>query len=388
MGNKTWIDALAGGGLALALLVVFLVDRLTRADPAPAGPNTLDVRLVADSGRRLAAQKKLRIAVVPTHREWNGQVNAMMVWDDMGKLLLELGEGFRFDEVTPAQILADAKKLDAYDVLFLTCAPGGVELRTQLHQFVDRGGVLYASDWRYDAVAAAFPDFIDVAIQGAGTPQDLHANVVDPALRDVIGPTIHLKFDLGSWKTAAFRGPKVTTLIEGTYRRERHPKDMVGTPAKAPLLVKFPVGKGTVIFTSFHNEKQNSEIETKLLQYLVFSMVTAGVDSAVQESISEGGFAPQRSNLLSTPRGNPTVTRTYTSQKPGTLRFALGFRNEGAKLRLQLRSPDDRQFSWEGDSTAIFDVPGAAQGEWSYTVTALHLPYENFPFTVTVGEKK
>jgi hypothetical protein len=388
MGNKTLVDTLAGGALALALFTVFLVDRLTRADPGQAGPNTLDVRLVADSSRRLAAQKKLRLAVVPTHREWDARINNWQVWDDMSKLLLDLGDGYRFDEVKAADILDDPKKLDDYDVLFLTCAPGGQELSTQLYQFVDRGGVLYASDWRYAAVAAAFPGFVDPRTQGGGVPQNLDAEVVDPALRDVIGAKIHLKFDLGSWKTAAFAGPKVTTLIEGAYRRERDRKDMVGVPARAPLLVKFPVGKGTVIFTSFHNEKQNSDIETKLLQYLVFSMVTAGIDSAVQDNISEGGFAPQRSNLLSTPRENPSVTKTYTSQKAGTLRFALGFRNEGAKLRLHLKAPDGRQFSWEGESTAIFDVPNAAQGEWTYTVTALHLPYANFPFTVTVGEKK
>jgi hypothetical protein len=33
-------------------------------------------------------------------------------------------------------------------------------------------------------------------------------------------------------------------------------------------------------------------------------------------------------------------------------------------------------------------VPDAAAGEWTYTVTALKLPYPNFPFTVRIGEKK
>ena len=42
----------------------------------------------------------------------------------------------------------------------------------------------------------------------------------------------------GSWKTAAFRGPKVTTLIEGTYRRERHRKDTVGVPASENSFTK------------------------------------------------------------------------------------------------------------------------------------------------------
>lgn len=31
------------------------------------------------------------------------------------------------------------------------------------------------------------------------------------------------------------------------------------------------------------------------------------------------------------------------------------------------------------------DIPHAASGDWTYTITALDLPYENFPFTVTIG---
>ena len=34
-----------------------------------------------------------------------------------------------------------------------------------------------------------------------------------------------------------------------------------------------------------------------------------------------------------------------------------------------------------------FEIPNAPAGDWQYTVTALELPYANFPFTLTVGEK-
>src|SRR5262249_47036927 len=153
-----------------------------------------------------------------------------------------------------------------------------------------------------------------------------------------------------------------------------------GQAAVKPLLVKFPVGKGQVIFTSFHNEKQNNETEKKLLQHLVFAMVTAKVEAQVQAQLGEGGFAPQRSNLLSTPKNNPSTTKTFTNQKAGPLRIALGFRNEGARLKLQITSPDGKRFTWEGTSTVILEVPNAPAGEWTCTITALELPYENFPF--------
>ena len=40
--------------------------------------------------------------------------------------------------------------------------------------------------------------------------------------------------------------------------------------------------------------------------------------------------------------------------------------------------------------TSSFDVtiPQAAAGAWRYTVTAVRLPFGNFPFTLTVAEKQ
>jgi hypothetical protein len=379
------LDGVAGGGLAFVLLFVFVLDRLFSSS-VPA--NTLAVNVVSDASSRAAAAKRLRLAVTPTFVERDPFSGAFMPWDDMSKLLGDLGEGYRFDLLPPRDLLNNPRVLDQYDILFLTCAPGGQELKDVLASYVSRGGTLYASDWRFDAVAAAFPEYVDAAALGSGTRENVTADVVDPALRELVGPTLPLHFNLPRWKTAAFRGPRVTTLLQGSYHKQRHPRDPVGDPAFAPLLVKFSFGKGTVIFTSFHNEKQNSDVERKLLEYLVFSLVTADVHADVTASIQGAGFAPQKSNLLSTPRDNPSVSRTYANNKVQPLRFALGFRNEGATFRLMLKSPDGKTYTWEGTSTVILEVPDALPGEWTYTVTAVQLPYENFPFTVTVSEKK
>ena len=41
----------------------------------------------------------------------------------------------------------------------------------------------------------------------------------------------------------------------------------------------------------------------------------------------------------------------------------------------------------EGTSTFTIEVPEAAAGKWHYTVTPVEVPYPNFPFSLTVGEK-
>jgi hypothetical protein len=253
-----------------------------------------------------------------------------------------------------------------------------------LPAYVAQGGILYASDWRFDAIAKAFPEMVAPKLKGDGADQELDADIVDSGLRDHLKTDkIHLKFDLREWKPAAFGGPRVKVLLQGKYRKDRS-KEVV----TAPLMIKFQVGKGTVVFTSFHNEKQNSRTEKELLQYLVYSLVTAGVDAEINTQMNQENFTPQRSNLLSTPGLQTTEPKTYTNKKAGDLRFVLGFRNEGAKLRLNIRAPDGKHFSQVCESTLVVDVSNAVAGDWTYTVTALSLPYANFPFTVTVGEKK
>src|SRR5262249_5797961 len=155
------------------------------------------------------------------------------------------GEGYRYT-IFPREDLRDPKKYDECDVLFLTCGRGGLEeiISQNLREFVARGGTLYASDWRYELVAQAFPDFRAENLEGKGKFQHLQARVLDPGLADLVGRTVPLKFDLSLWRIAAFRGPRVTVLMEGDYI-PAHDRDQPPPPLvkKAPLLVKFPFGK-------------------------------------------------------------------------------------------------------------------------------------------------
>jgi hypothetical protein len=215
-----------------------------------------------------------------------------------------------------------------------------------------------------------------------GQVQRLHADVVEPGLQELLGKTMDLNFDAGGWAPAHFAGKDVTVYLRGRYQTSS------GGTAEAPLLVKFPAGQGTVIFTAFHNEAQNSEQEEKLLRYLVFTAVTAKEESLVAKTMVSGGFSPAKRSLISHSSGNPSVTQTYRNERPGRLQFALSFANQGARLRFTLIAPTGQKFEKEVESTLVVEVPDAPAGPWQYTVTALQVPYENFPFSVNVGEEE
>jgi hypothetical protein len=382
------LDSVLAVCLALALGLVYLLDRAPPTLPVTVTP--IPVVLTPET----PAAPPLRLAVTP-HQ-----------YDDMGKLLRQLGSGFNYTEIS-LDDLQDVSKLVSFDVVFLTCGTvpeswsagdvgvagdrPGVRLirlneqivnrvKEALRTFVGRGGTLYASDWRLDQLNWTFPELFDQEPIVPGEAQTLTAEVVDPGLRDLLGPSVELKFDLPGWKPARFSGSQVTVYLRGSYLPHGN-----SSAITAPLLIKVPFQQGTIIFTSFHNEKVNSELETKLLRFLVFAAVTAKETAQTQKTMISGGFPKQKTTMISASAASPSVTQTYANSKQGRLRFALSFRDQGAQLRLTVRGPGGQTQEQVGTSTFTVDVPDAAPGNWTYTVTAVKVPYENFPFTLTVG---
>ena len=99
-----------------------------------------------------------------------------------------------------------------------------------------------------------------------------------------------------------------------------------------------------------------------------------------------GGFSPAKRSLIAHSSGQPSVTRTYRSPRAGPLRFALSFASQGAVIKLTLVAPTGQVYEKEAHGTLIVEAVGAPAGQWQYTVTALRVPHENFPFSVSVGE--
>lgn len=404
-----WKEAVWLGCLGIALGSVYVADAVVGEDeqaattdgetPSKNVAQISEQEQVITQSKTIKIEPKKRIGITP------------VFFDDMGKLLTSLGAGYKYKEIDLDELL-DPATFDEFDIIFLTCgdaskswlgakirdAERGREsfkvkpevqerLRTNLRYFVERGGTLYASDWRFRLLANAFSERINWSqIEGGkeGAKQQLLAKVVDPDLQELLGSNIELDFEEPGWYPSAFRGSEMTTYLEGTYRT------LGGEEATAPLLVKFPFGDagGSVIFTSFHNEKQNSELEMKLLKFLVFATVTAHQDHTITRRLIKGGFSPSSKSLLSASSESPSVTRTYKCEKAGPLQFVLGFGDEGARLKLTITSPDGKDtYEAVKDTTFLIDIPDAAVGEWKYTVTAVKVPYANFPFSLTIGAK-
>ena len=396
--RRLLIDATAAAGLLLALVAVFLIDKNGQSfgwlGPSDVQSNG-DLRVVPEDEDSPHALAHVQIAVTPPR------------YDDVGKLLDTLGTGYRYRVISMRDLL-NVRQLAEYDVVFVTCGLTPREWATRrlsrikparemipavnpqvagrikenLRAYVSRGGTLYVSDWHFDLLEIAFPELVDPSKVGGGAVGTVEAQVVDRGLQNRLGSTIELRFDRPSWRPAAFRGPDVTTYLTGTY------ETIDGHTITGPLLIQFPHGEGNVIFTSFHNEKQNSQTELELLRYLVFTTVTAQTDARIKRTMLKGGFSPVERNLLSASADDRSVTQTYDCSGVRHLQFVLGFENRGARLRLSVVGPDARRFQKTGTSTFTVDVSDAAAGAWKYTVTPLDVPYENFPFTLTIGEKE
>jgi hypothetical protein len=306
-------------------------------------------------------------------------------FDGMGKVLEGLGEGYLHQAIDEEQ-LRDPKALAKYAAVFLTCAEANPDVKTAdlsrgLREFVSAGGTLYASDLRLDAVGEAFPELVDPASVTQGLRQEVLAEVVSPELRALVGARVPLHFELDGWRPAAFRGADVDVLIKGRFRTT------AGVSIEAPLLVKFPFGKGTVIFTSFHHSRKNSEAETKLVDYLALKTVVAGLEFREVDTMAGDGLAAQATTAVGFDPAAKPLTLGYDHVKPGAIQFRLGFVGTGARMRLEVISPKGERITKPCESSVAIDIPNAISGRWEYRVVADEVPYSGFPTLLLVGAK-
>jgi hypothetical protein len=305
--------------------------------------------------------------------------------DDVGAVLKGLGKGYEYTDLIETD-LESGERLKKYDVVFLNCGgpvgPNYQRAVRSVRDFVFMGGTLYASDRQYPFVRAAFPDIAAPPHSFTQEAGDYKAEVLDEGLQKQLGKTVELTFDAGGWQAATFAGKTVTVVLRATGNGKLK-KD-------TPLLVKFPHGKGTVIYTSFHNSGVGGDTAKKLLRYLVFSTVVADAEARIKEALTRDKFAVKSSEILTAVEADWSTTQSYKLEKGDTFRVAVGFHNDNAEVRLTVTSPEgeDVTFEHEGKDTFIVDLVNAPPGEWKMKVTAKKIPNPNFPITLVVAEPK
>lgn len=199
-------------------------------------------------------------------------------WDHVEDVLEDLGlnvteydgdiEGGGTQSATVTNLLTNPTQLAQYDVLFLDCGikedwiqSNQALVAQTLRDYVEAGGSIYASDWSYYAIEAAFPDKITFSgldtqpgAARVGISGQVNGLVVDTALSTLLGSNqASIAYDLNQWVVMESHDPSVENLVEGTYT---YATNAGPQSAAGPLSVRFDAGTGRVIYTTFHNEGQ------------------------------------------------------------------------------------------------------------------------------------
>lgn len=157
------------------------------------------------------------------------------------------------------------------DLLFVNCGTDDRLDPASLQRFVQAGGCLYASDLTSSLIAQAFPGMFQFT--GSGRVGLVAANVVDDELRQVVGDSTAIDFDMPDW--AVLGGCQGATLVEAAP----------GTAyAGRPLMVEVECGQGAIFYTCFHNHAQVSDQEGVLLQLLVLKQISTASSTTVAQA--------------------------------------------------------------------------------------------------------
>ncbi len=329
-------------------------------------------------------------------------------YDDIGSLLDSME--YQHDEI---ELTVSLKRLKRYDVIFINCGAtagkpekgGGAkkqregafkatiteECANRIREYVEQGGIIYASDWALGFIAYAFPDYVKVVeyqhlMEAKGFPEaELQATVVDKGLEAQLGRKIHLSFDQPGWFVITPRdGAEVKTHIIASGKVSG--KDSTTSKhnlAGKPLLVSFRHGKGEVLYTSFHNHAQVSKTEEKLLRYLILKPMLADI-SAEMADLAWVQKDEVQETVDTVSVGAASDWHSYRSTTTQPLKIMLNWKTQ-ANLWLEVEGPG---FSTRAEAEVPpveIVVPEAFAGVWRWRVGAHQASLKNFPFVTYVG---
>jgi len=251
------------------------------------GSFTVTTQVVIDEGKTASLdvddclpleQNEIRIAV------FTGEYDAVQDVLDVLELEYDLIHGR--SGTTYVDFLSDLDAMRSYDILFFNCGmdfgwrSDSAKITQNLKTYVQEGGSVYASDWAYYFVEDTWPaknDFIgndgsfgDATTGWAGS---VEGKVLDPAMEARLGKArADIHYDLDAWVPVETVTADTEVLIEGTFEwsalygyggRERH---------TGPLATRVHDGLGTVVYTSFHNERQVTGDMALLLEEIILSL--------------------------------------------------------------------------------------------------------------------
>ena len=351
---------------------------------------------ISDSGETMTADFGCRFAV--THP----------AWDDIGAILDTMGFDY-FELFGEYNRLENKDFIDVFDAIFINCA-GDVDytfttaISDTVKQWVSEGNGLYASDYAYTYVNQIFPGYINFpADPKVGNIQTITADVTDGGLASYIGSSsLEIVYDLGAWVVIDSVGAGTNVLLTGDIETSEYDevssntlsvdRTLLSEPKASEkrlredsiLAASFMHGAGTVVYTTFHNEANISGDIQKFLEYAVLLPISSEIMNELITALTKLGYNIA-STLVNTISQGEEKSFTHTITKSDDIAFALGL--SGSTMKLSVYKPDNSLFN-EKESTElpiIIEVPQAEAGKWTYKVTAVDVPSDNYPFAAAVG---
>lgn len=305
-------------------------------------------------------------------------------WDDIGSILKGMGKSFI--EINDASLVT-YDDIKIYDSIFLNCNSGAISYAgraaSSIERFVREGGTVYASDRAYAYIDKAFPGYIKFPYSPyIGRAQKVNATITDKGLASYLGnENIKINYDLSGWVVIESVSPDVTTHVTGDYYND------FGILIKgAPLLVSFPYGKGKVIYTTFHNERQITDEVAKILEYLVLKVTHNIPENNVIDIINKFDYLPMSIMFSTLSQGEESEMYKFNC-KPG-YDYLLTMDSYGGDYDIELYKPDGTLYSIIQNpmlSNGIY-IMNPEAGEWGYKVLAKEVYFDDAAFVVGIGE--
>jgi hypothetical protein len=240
---------------------------------------TFDVTVEADEVTELAEEEclsaeEVSVAVV------TGQYDSIQVVLDRLGVEYTLVNGVSGN--AHVNLLRTPAELEKYDIVFFNCGMNDnwltykSEIAANLRDYVSNGGSVYVSDWSYFLAEVAYPDMIEFigedSMSGSayvGEMGSVQGIVKDPTMIAALGSdTAQLNYDLPSWAAPEKPGTG-KVLIRGTFT---YIDGWSYRETDGPLAARQEDGDGTIVYTSFHNERQMTFDMDVLLEEIILSL--------------------------------------------------------------------------------------------------------------------
>ena len=147
---------------------------------------------------------------------------------------------------------------------------------------------------------------------------------------------------------------------------------------------EYQYGKNTNILSQ-------TELEKKLLEYLVLIPATSEQQQAVAQAIAGEALDLMRTDVNTINPGATSPLFTYSHSRglnDPRLMFVLAW--SGSSLKLSVYRPNGSLYHQLGSSQSPIEivVPDPESGNWKYRVTGVDVPYNNYPYVVGIAAEQ